>query len=287
MFVKSGLTGNRIISYPFSDYCDPLVSNESELRAVLEALEESRIDLGAQFFELRCFKSGNPSDNSAAQPEYYNHCLSLDGGPDAIFRSFHKSSIQRAVKKAQRLDLEIIAGEDHSHLEAFYRLHIMTRKKQGVPVQPFRFFENLMNAFTPGNMLTLLLARHQGRFIAGIIMMWFKDTAYFQFGASNDEFAHLRANQWLMWKAIQQAQERGYKRFDFGRTSPTNKGLMRYKSQWGTEDLPLNYLRLPIDRKCWVLKEASKGHLMIKKLISLMPVKAIRIGGELLYKHLA
>lgn len=287
VFVKSRLTGNRIVSYPFSDYCDPLVNNEAELSLLLDALDRSRSELGARFFELRCFKSFNCIDNSSAQPEYYTHYLSLDREPEAIFQSFHKSSIQRAVRKAQRLDVEIITGENLSHLEAFYHLHLMTRKEQGVPVQPFRFFKNLWDALFSKDMLTLLLARHHGRFIAGIIMMWFRDIAYFQFGASNHNFIHLRGNQWLMWEAIQQAHKRGCKRFDFGRTSSANRGLMQYKSRWGTRELPLNYLLLPVDRKHWVLKEASKGHLIIKKLISLMPAKAIRIGGELLYKHFA
>jgi len=287
VFVKSKLTGNRIISYAFSDYCDPLVNNDVELRLLLEALEHTRSELGASFFELRCLKSGNPVENSPAEPEYYDHYLALGREPEAIFQSFHKSSIQRAVNKAQRADIEIVTAKSNAGLEAFYRLHMMTRKKQGVPVQPFRFFKNLWDAFAPREMLTLLLARHQERFIAGIIMMWFKDTAYFQFGASNDKFTHLRANQWLMWEAIQQAQKDGYKRFDFGRTSPANKGLMRYKSRWGTSELPLNYLRLPIDRKHWVLKETSNKHIFVKNLIMLMPTVGIRIGGELFYKHFA
>jgi lipid II:glycine glycyltransferase (peptidoglycan interpeptide bridge formation enzyme) len=287
VFVKSRLTGNRIISFPFSDYCDPLVNNDAELKSLLEALERSRSELRARYFELRCLKTHNPIGNSQVQPEYYHHYLSLNRTAGALFQSFHKNSIQRAIKKAQRLDLEIIAGENHSHLEAFYHLHLMTRKKQGVPAQPFRFFKNLSNAFTPKEMLTLLLARYQGKFIAGIIIMWFKETAYFQFGASNDNFVHLRANQWLMWEAIQQAQKRGCRRFDFGRTSSANEGLMQYKRRWGTHKTPLNYLRLPIDRKSWPLKETSSRHLLVRKLIALMPAVGIRIVGELLYKHLA
>src|SRR5262245_13226645 len=35
--VKSKLTGNRIVSVPFSDYCDPLVEHEHEERELFEA----------------------------------------------------------------------------------------------------------------------------------------------------------------------------------------------------------------------------------------------------------
>src|SRR5438128_44514 len=35
--VRSKLTGNRVVSVPFSDYCDPLVEHEHEERQLFEA----------------------------------------------------------------------------------------------------------------------------------------------------------------------------------------------------------------------------------------------------------
>jgi len=287
VFVKSRLTGKRIVSYPFSDYCDPLVNDEAELDLLFDALERSRAELGARFFELRCFRSPGRAIDSQAEPEYYSHQLSLDRGLGAIFRSFHKSSIQRAIKKARRVDIEISAGEDHEDLKAFYRLHLMTRRRQGVSIQPFRFFKNVWDGLHPKGMVSLLLARHRGEFVSGIIMGWFKDVAYFKFGASDDRLAHLRANQLLMWEAIRLAQERGCKRFDFGRTGVANKGLMQYKSRWGTEQSPLSYLRLPLDQESGFLKDASTRSLILKKSMMLMPSFGVRLTGELFYKHFA
>jgi len=42
----------------------------------------------------------------------------------------------------------------------------------------------------------------------------------------------------MYWKALCFAGERGYRRFDFGR-STVGSGTHRFKMQWGTQDVPL------------------------------------------------
>ena len=287
VFVRSRFTGNRIISYPFSDSCDPLVSNSAELAVLMEAMERTRSELNAKFIELRFAKNGHLMDNDPCHPEYYTYHLSLDRDVDELFRSFHKNCIQRAIKKANQEQLEIVTGGSLQDLKTFYHLHIMTRKKHGVPIQPFRFFKNLWNALFPKGMLGLLLVRHKDMFVAGIIILYLKETAYYKYGASDDRFFHLRANQCLMWEAIQRAHEKGCSRFDFGRASTADMGLAQYKSRWGTQTLALNYLQIPHNLKCPALTERSKQHSILKKLIKLMPKLGIRISGKILYRHLA
>jgi hypothetical protein len=287
VLVKSWLTGKRIVSFPFSDTCDPLVRSGDELEPLLDALEQSRSELNARLVEVRFAQAYSYSDHQTRDQGYYNYKLSLDRDPETIFRSFHKSSVQRAIKKAKNQDLEVVEGISEQDLRAFYRLHLLTRKKQGIPIQPFRFFKNLFSALAPKGILTLLLALHQHQPVAGIVMLWYKNTAYYKYGASDESFLHLRANQLLMWEAIQHGQEQGYKSFDFGRTSLANKGLVRYKSRWGTKLTTLNYLRLPDVDKSGALNESSKQHLLLRKVITRMPELIIRMSGELLYRHLA
>ena len=160
-------------------------------------------------------------------------------------------------------------------------------KKHGVPIQPFRFFTNLWDSFIHRDMITLLLARYEGKFIAGIIVLWFERTAYYKFGASDDVFQHTRANQLLMWEAIRRAQARGCTLFDFGRTSVANKGLCLYKRRWGTVERSLHTIRLPEGKKHGTLDETSKRHVMLKRVMTRMPSWVFRLSGELFYRHLA
>ncbi len=287
VFVKSLLTGNRIISFPFSDICDPLVESSEELQALLKAVGRSRTQLNAGFAELRLGQVqellGVPSKNF----EYVNFSLSLNQKSEVIFESFHKGCIQRAVKKAQRAGITIFEGRSERDLKEFYRLHLITRKRHGVPIQPYRFFRGLWNTFLTKNMFTLLLASIEDRIVSGIILLWFKDTAYYKFGASLGSFLRSRANQLLMWRAIQLALDRGCNVFDFGVANSANPGLGQYKSRWGTHKRPLQYLCIPEGRKSSIVKQSSQSHHLLKVALKHFPAPLIHIAGELFYKHFA
>lgn len=286
-FVKSRLTGNRIISYPFSDTCDPLVESSEQLRVLIEAVERSRAELNARFVELRFAKAHRFINDYPSRTEYHTYHLALDRQPEVLFRSFHKNCIQRAVKKAKREAMEIVIGKTEEDMKAFYRLNLMTRKKHGVPVQPYRFFRNLWDTLFPRGMLSLLLALYKGKAVGGVIVLWFKGMAYYKFGASDKNFIQLRGNQLLMWEAILLAQKKGCHTFDFGRTSSVNEGLSRYKGRWGTRKVPFSYFLLPMNRKSKILMESSKQHALMKSMMSWMPALAYRTTGELFYKHFA
>jgi hypothetical protein len=137
------------------------------------------------------------------------------------------------------------------------------------------------------DMLTLFLARHRNKVVAGIIVLWFKGIARYKFGASDERFMSLRVNQLLMWEAIQLAQQRGCLTFNLGRANCANKGLAQYKSRWGTHKMPLPYLHLPEVRKCEALIESSSRHAILRKVITRMPELVNRMSSELLYKHFA
>ena len=287
VYVRSWLTGNRVVSYPFSDSCDPLVADRSEVEALLPAVHQSRGDLGARFVELRVARAGSFFQNGDLERDYCTHTLSLGRDPESLFKTFHKSCIQRGIRKAEKENLEVTEGKDQADLEAFYRLHLLTRKKHGVPIQPFRFFRNLWDALASRNMLTLLLARHKGGCVAAMIVLWFKGVAYYKFGASDDRFEHTRANQLLMWTAIVMACARGCALFDFGRTSLGNAGLAEYKSRWGGVEAPLYHARFPCNRRVEALDERSRKHGVAKRVLTHMPAALIRLSGELFYRHFA
>jgi hypothetical protein len=138
-YVRSWITGNRIVSYPFWDTCDALVGSADELDTLVAALHRSREEIGASFFELRLAEAQCFYGNNCIQMEYLNHVLPLDKKPEELFRSFHKSSIQRAIKKAEREELEILPGKGIEDLRHFYRLHLLTRKSRVCRSSPFAF----------------------------------------------------------------------------------------------------------------------------------------------------
>jgi CelD/BcsL family acetyltransferase involved in cellulose biosynthesis len=286
LYVQSWLTGKRIVAYPFSDSCDPLVANSGELNTLLASLEQTRSHMKAAFYELRLQTPGLLGA-SPYTPHYFNYHLSLSPPLDDIFRSFHKNCIQRPIKAAEKGEVETRVSTSDSDLKVFYRLHTQTRRRQGVPVQPFRFFRNLLATLVPHDMLRLFLAHHRGKCVAAIVVLRCGKRAYYKYGASDKASMPLKANQLIMWEAIRWAKQAGCNCFDFGRTSSSNEGLNQYKSRWGTERIPLQYLQCPDSRKTKALDESSVQHAFITAMMTRLPAIMIRLIGEVSYKHFA
>ena len=77
--------------------------------------------------------------------EYHMHRLDLRPQVAEIFGRMHHSSTQRAVRRAEREGLTYETGTSDRLLASFYRLLRMTRRRHGLPPQPFAWFRNLVS----------------------------------------------------------------------------------------------------------------------------------------------
>jgi lipid II:glycine glycyltransferase (peptidoglycan interpeptide bridge formation enzyme) len=59
-----------------------------------------------------------------------------------------------------------------------------------------------------------LLAEHEGRLLAGLVVFGQGDTACYMYGASADEGRYLMPNYLLQWEAMLWARERGCRLYD-------------------------------------------------------------------------
>jgi len=249
----------------------------------MDAVETVRQRAKARFTEIRTL---SPAVTDARPASYFLHTLDLTGTEAEIFSTFHKDSVQRRIRRARKLDIRLEKSGGEA-LRLFYRLHCQTRRRQGVPIQPFRFFEMLWQILPATAQPSVYLARLGHTYIAGMIVIHFGKTAYYKFGASDPEFFSSAVNQLLMWEAIRDAKQGGCTAFDFGRTSVSNPGLRAYKSRWGTKEHPLDYLQLPRAGRSRSLTETSALHRGIRRIVRCLPISVNRLAGELLYRHLA
>src|SRR5690348_3919216 len=144
--VDSWLTGRRLVSLPFSDYCDLLVSDLSELQGLLIDLEDQARREKWRYIELRPLDSLEASQAttlSCSIQEYTYHRLDLSPDLDTLFRNFHKNSIQRKVRRAERERVEYREGT-LDLLDDFYQLLVITRRRHHVPPQPISWYRNLI-----------------------------------------------------------------------------------------------------------------------------------------------
>src|SRR5262245_55904961 len=144
--VRSWLTGNRLVSLPFSDHCDPLVDDFEELRALFDGVEQHRVRGGWKYAELRPTTLASAiAPSFQAADSYYLHRLDLKRGTDELWRAFHPDSIQRRIRRAEGERLGYEEGRSEALLGKLYHLLELTRQRHLLPVQPLAWFRNLID----------------------------------------------------------------------------------------------------------------------------------------------
>jgi len=146
--VRSALTGKRFVSLPFSDHCELLVDDSEQLNLFIDCLNDSVIANGWKYFEVRPVgRVPSPQKSLAISNSYYLHRLDLRRSEESLFRSFHRDCVQRKIRRAEREALRYEEGSSELLLNQFYRLMIVTRRRQGLPPQPLKWFRTLIHSW--------------------------------------------------------------------------------------------------------------------------------------------
>jgi hypothetical protein len=164
---------------------------------------------------------------------------------ETIKESFHKSSVQRAINKSLRSNLELSVARSLDDIKSFYQLYFQMRKDNGLLPQPYKFFKTMWELLSEKNQIDILFACHHKKIISTILLVKYKDTVVYEYGASIPEMMNLRPSQFLLWHGIKNSKEQGFKSFDFGRVTNDNENLIQFKIRWGTERVALPYYYYP------------------------------------------
>lgn len=282
--VRSWLTGSRMVSLPFSDHCEPLCDTD-EFEALAHSIQSTLNAKECKYLELRPvdkrFSGGAEAAGFQVKEKHLLHRLDLHPSQEDLFESFHKDSVQRRVRHAERSGLVERIGRSESLLRDFYRLCVLTRKRQRLPPQPYAWFQNLVECL--GDNLEIRAAYKDEIPVASIMTLRFRNTVYYKYGCSDARYHHMAATPLLFWRAICDAKSKGATQFDFGRTEMDNAGLIAFKSKWAGEPQTLNYLRFPSSsstsgQSAWKLR-------LLKEVFALMPNRLLTATGKLLYPH--
>jgi hypothetical protein len=279
--VPSWITGSRLVSLPFSDHCEPLVESPDTLHPMLNSLRE-RIAGEGRYIEIRPLTPLAALDEFRPSATYCLHSIDLRGELSAIFARLHRSHIQRSIRKAERSGVAIEAGRSAGLLNAFYVLHTMTRRRHGVPVQPFSWFRNLVDSL--GDRVMLQVARYQGRAVAAMMTASHDRTLVYKYGCSDAAYHYLGATPLLFWRAIQDAKDRAAEELDLGRTDLDDHGLLAFKDHLGATRRTLTYYRYPMADAS---RRANAWTPLARHAYALVP-RSIQAGiSRAFYRHFA
>jgi hypothetical protein len=282
MEVNSWLTGRRGLSLPFTDECAPLGSDPESLHRTLDAVSARAIERRWKYWELR---GGVAELKTPASLAFHGHRLTLSADPARLFAGC-SSAARWAIRKAQQTQLKITFENDLEATKDFHALVCKTRKRQGLPPQPWHFFAAIHRHVFASGQGCVVLARLGGVPVAGAVFVHFGRAAIFKFGASDAAFNQLCPNNLVMWRAIEWHARAGFSSLDFGRTSLGHEGLRHFKLGWGVAERRIEYARFDCRASAFVTTRdhASGWHTRFFKIL---PSAFGRLLGAAAYKHIA
>lgn len=271
----------RVRALPFTDYCPPLASSSAVLSLFTEGLAHwretervSRIAVHGQLSE---------APGVTLTTRAVRHVLPLGRESGEVFERLPSSSVRRAIRKAQRHGVETHISQSQADLPTFYRLHLETRRRLGVPVQPLGFIEAIWEEMLRPGLGFVVHAWYQNRPIAAALFLAWNRQLIYKFGASDSRYWALRPNNLVIWTAIDWACRRGYRTLDFGLTDVENRGLRDFKQRWGAIEVPLlySYIGRPSNPRPRAALRA------LSMVIRSSPPVVCQLIGNLLYRRLA
>lgn len=175
----------------------------------------------------------------------------------AEMRKTTRHAIGRAAKAGVTCEIET---DLEAVLNRFWPLYETTRQRHGFVLWPRSMIKSQLEKFSPNHQIFSVLARYQNQDVAAAILPHFGSTVFYYHGASAKLPASIPATQLVQWTAINEAQRRGAKSYNFWGIAPKNQpnhpfaGITTFKTGFG--GYPLEYLHaqdLPLNLTYWKL----------------------------------
>jgi lipid II:glycine glycyltransferase (peptidoglycan interpeptide bridge formation enzyme) len=279
--VNSWATGERLVSLPFSDHCDPLV-NDPETEQKILSLVLASASAHSKYIELRSRATSIPSEFVPGD-SFWLHALDVRGGEDQLLAGFHKDCVRRKIQRAAREELTYEEGTSDRLLADFSRLLLQSRRRQQLPPQPASWYRNLIDCM--GDALKIRVAYKRDQAIASILTLRYRDTLVYKYGCSDPAFNNAGGMVLLLWKTIQEASRDGLRELDLGRSDLDNEGLVTFKDRWGATRTRLTYWRHPETHKSPARVSGWKQRVA-GRMFQRMPDALLVACGRLLYRHI-
>lgn len=242
-------------------------------------------DIEIENYKLKIANSFKPSPKPLFTE--YNFVLDLDQSEDTILKNMHPK-FRYNIKVAQKHGIVVEERTDNEALEIYLKLYFDTTQRQNYHGHNENYHRQVWKTLQKNNMAKLLIAFYtppgttQKIPLNAWMLFIFKDTLYYPYGGSANEYKNVMAPNLTAWEAIKLGKKLGLKKFDlWGALGPEAKednpwqGFHSFKKRTGAEwkkymgsfDLifnnPVYYLFTFIDRatvlKIFLLKILGKS----------------------------
>jgi FemAB-related protein (PEP-CTERM system-associated) len=277
--VKRPLFGTVVTSMPFLDSGGPCSTSTAMDALLVDRLIAEARRRGARLVDIRC--QTRLAIDVEPLASKVNMTLALDD-PSTLWGRLGKG-VRNQIRKAERSGLTVEFG-GHDSLAAFYDTFAERMHDLGSPVHGFPFLRHAVDAFGP--LARVALVKKSQAAIGGLVALRFKDRVVVPWASCLKEHFTLCPNMLLYWEAIKTASSEGCTRFDFGR-STRGSGTYHFKRQWGAEEEPLWWYRIPLTGgRMHTDAPAASGADRLARMWQRLPLAVTRHIGPPLRRYL-
>lgn len=158
--------------------------------------------------------------------------LRLEDDAKQAWKGF-QGRARNMIRKAEKSGVTVRqVAPDANHVERYYGMLQETFRRQGLrPAHPLHLYREMGEHLSPHQWLQMLVAEHEGEWVAGAIFLTYGERMVYLSGVSNDAGRRLAGNSLLQWEAIKIACERGASEYDLGGTG--NTAIDKFKASFG------------------------------------------------------
>ena len=183
----------------------------------------------------------------AAHPLFtkYTFMLDLTHSEEEILKTMH-SKTRYNIRVAQKHGVEVEEDDSDKAFDTFWKLTEETTKRQGFFAHTKNYhklhWETFPHKTTDGGLSShLFVGKYKGKILSTLLLLVFKDTLYYPYGASSNEERNVMHSTYTMWEAIKFGKKLGLKKFDMwgaanaADPTPDNPyyGFHRFKQGFG------------------------------------------------------
>lgn len=282
---KKGKSKKKIISLPFTNYCDYILPENINDGMVLDYINSQLGPISE--FDLRGL-SDKRIEEFSNNNDFLIHIIELSSSLEDTYTSFGRRSIRRFIRKAEENNLSFRLGNSEEDLKIFYDLEVKLRRNIGLPPAPYKFFHSIWSNLKNSNMVFLPIVSIDDNPIASSLVLHYKDRIYFEYTGLSKKHKKLYGNHKIHWEMIKLAQkDYNTKYVDLGRVSINHASLIFFKENWRASAFKVFHKRYPSQANGGLFRRINETLFpLVKNINKILPIPLLKLEGRCIYKYL-
>ncbi|MAT43235.1 MAG: hypothetical protein CL609_12920 [Anaerolineaceae bacterium] len=136
--------------------------------------------------------------------------VDISGDDEEILKNM-KQKTRYNVRLAQKKDVTIELSDD---IDLFYDIMVETGNRDEFGIHSLAYYQTVYDFFKKTNNVELLIAKHKSSALAGLMLFFNGERAWYFYGASNNKERNRMPTYLLQYEAMLIAKQRGCKTYD-------------------------------------------------------------------------